>query len=121
MCNQYILQIDTATEVCSVALSASGALVDAIVASGPNEHATKLTLFIDEIIGRNHIQFTDIAAVAVSMGPGSYTGLRIGVSTAKGICYGLNLPLMAVNTLHSMFDGDVSRSCSDAANTYDLF
>ncbi len=118
MRNQYILQIDTATEVCSVSLSESGNLIDAITAKEPNEHASGLTLFIDKILSRNKISFSDIVAVAVSMGPGSYTGLRIGVSAAKGICYGLNLPLIAVNTLHSMFDG---YQLTHAGSSYDLF
>ncbi|NGM60345.1 tRNA (adenosine(37)-N6)-threonylcarbamoyltransferase complex dimerization subunit type 1 TsaB [Sphingobacterium sp. SGG-5] len=118
MRNQYILQIDTATEVCSVSISASGGLIDTITAAEPNEHASKLTLFIDEILRRNNASFSDIVAVAVSMGPGSYTGLRIGVSTAKGICYGLNLPLIAIHTLHSMFDG---YQLVQADSSYDLF
>lgn len=118
MRNQYILQIDTATEICSVSLSVCGDMVDSIATTAPNEHASKLTLFIDEVLGRNNITFTDLVAIAVSMGPGSYTGLRIGVSTAKGLCYGLDLPLVAINTLHTMFNGYYLTRDS---NSYDLF
>ncbi len=118
MRKQYILQIDTATEVCSVSLSLAGDSIDSIVATGPNEHASKLTLFIDEILNRNNILSTDLLAIAVSMGPGSYTGLRIGVSTAKGLCYGLDLPLIAINTLYSMFEG---YQLTHVSSPYDLF
>lgn len=101
----YILQIDTATEVCSVSLSLDGQVLDKIDASEPNLHASKLTVFIDQLLQKNQISYLDLTAVAVSKGPGSYTGLRIGVSTAKGLCYALDIPLLAVNTLESMFTG----------------
>lgn len=101
----YILQIDTATEICSVSLSLEGVLIDQLEASEPNAHASKLTVFIDELLHKNTVLYSDLCAVSVSMGPGSYTGLRIGVSTAKGLCYALDIPLIAVNTLESMFNG----------------
>lgn len=101
----YILHIDTATEVCSVSLSKGENLLDTIETSEPNQHAAKLTLFIEEILDRHHLSSQDLAAVSVSMGPGSYTGLRIGVSTAKGLCYGLDIPLIGLNTLEIMFEG----------------
>ncbi|MGN0001949.1 MAG: tRNA (adenosine(37)-N6)-threonylcarbamoyltransferase complex dimerization subunit type 1 TsaB [Sphingobacterium composti] len=101
----YILQIDTATEVCSLSLSLDGQVVDQIDATEPNLHASKLTVFIDELLQRNNTSYKDLAAIAVSKGPGSYTGLRIGVSSAKGLCYALDIPLIAVNTLESMFRG----------------
>lgn len=101
----YILQIDTATEVCSVSLSEGGSLVDVIETSEPNQHAVKLTVFISLLLERNSIAYTDLQAIAVSKGPGSYTGLRIGVSTAKGLCYALGIPLIAIDTLDSMFYG----------------
>ncbi|NGF55016.1 tRNA (adenosine(37)-N6)-threonylcarbamoyltransferase complex dimerization subunit type 1 TsaB [Parapedobacter sp. SGR-10] len=105
MNTQYILQIDTATEVCSVSLSANGEVVDTVQTEVPNQHASRLTVFVEEILQRNDVAYTDLAAIAVSMGPGSYTGLRIGVSTAKGLCYSLDRPLIAVNTLKAMYDG----------------
>lgn len=101
----YILQIDTATEVCSVSLSLNGQIVNKIDAEEPNLHASKLTVFIDELLQKTNLIYQDLAAIAVSKGPGSYTGLRIGVSTAKGLCYALDIPLLAVNTLESMYMG----------------
>lgn len=101
----YILQIDTATEVCSVSLSLNGQIVDKIDAAEPNLHASKLTVFIDELLQNANLTYHHLSAIAVSKGPGSYTGLRIGVSTAKGLCYALDIPLLAVNTLESMYTG----------------
>lgn len=106
----YILQIDTATEVCSVSLSLNGELLHKIDATEPNLHASKLTVFIDELLKHAQLTYQDLAAVAVSKGPGSYTGLRIGVSTAKGLCYALDIPLLAINTLESMYEGYVTKS-----------
>lgn len=105
MMSTYILQIDTATEVCSVSLSLNGQVVSVIDATEPNLHASKLTVFIDQLLQEANVTYKDLHAVAVSKGPGSYTGLRIGVSTAKGICYALDIPLLAVNTLESMYTG----------------
>lgn len=101
----YILQIDTATELCSVSLSLNGSTIHTIDASEPNLHASKITVFIDELLNQAQISYQDLSAVAVSKGPGSYTGLRIGVSTAKGLCYALDIPLLAINTLESMYSG----------------
>lgn len=101
----YILQIDTATEICSVSLSLDGVLLDKLDAVEPNVHASKLTVFIDDLLRKRNIAYSDLKAVSVSMGPGSYTGLRIGVSTAKGLCYALDIPLIALNTLESLFNG----------------
>lgn len=103
----YIIQIDTATEVCSVSISIEGITLDQIQSSEPNMHASLLTGYVEQILSRNNLQFSDISAVAVSMGPGSYTGLRIGVSTAKGLCYALDIPLIGINTLESMYKGFV--------------
>lgn len=101
----YILQIDTATDTCSVSISVDGKVLDVLDASESNLHASKLTVFIDELLKRNDIDYKQLHAIAVSKGPGSYTGLRIGVSTAKGLCYALDIPLIAVNTLDSMYHG----------------
>lgn len=102
---QYIIQIDTATEVCSVSISREGIMLDHIQSDEPNTHASRLTVYVEQLLSRNSLQFSDIAAIAVSMGPGSYTGLRIGVSTAKGLCYALDIPLIGINTLESMYNG----------------
>jgi len=94
-----ILHIETATDICSTALSDNGVcLFSKIYAEGPS-HATKLPVFLEETLAfaRQHNKLPD--AIAVSAGPGSYTGLRIGVSSAKGLCYGLDAKLIAIDTL----------------------
>ena len=94
-----ILHIETSTDVCSVAVSQDGACVfEREDHSGPN-HSVKSGVFIDEALSYIDSQLMHLDAVAVSQGPGSYTGLRIGVSTAKGICYGRDARLIAVPTL----------------------
>lgn len=103
--NTYILQIDTATAVCSVSISNNGVVLECIDAQEPNMHASMLTVFIEQLLERVSLSYQDLSAIAVSKGPGSYTGLRIGVSTAKGLCYALDIPLISVNTLQSMFWG----------------
>jgi tRNA threonylcarbamoyladenosine biosynthesis protein TsaB len=102
---ERILQIETATEVCSVALAESGNLIALREFSEGKSHAAILSVFINEIFKETGILISSLDAVAVSMGPGSYTGLRIGVSVAKGLCFGLEKPLIAVPTLESMFYG----------------
>ena len=99
----YILNIETATKNCSVALAKDGTTIFCKeIAEQGYSHAEKLHVFIEEIIKEAGISMTDLAAIAVSQGPGSYTGLRIGVSTAKGLCYALGIPLIAVDTLASL-------------------
>jgi len=97
-----ILNIETSTAVCSVSLGKDGELLAYKENKEGMNHATHLTVFIDAILKENQLTPNDLDAVAVSMGPGSYTGLRIGVSTAKGLCYGSSLPLIAVSTLQAM-------------------
>ncbi|MBE8719510.1 tRNA (adenosine(37)-N6)-threonylcarbamoyltransferase complex dimerization subunit type 1 TsaB [Sphingobacterium pedocola] len=115
---RYIIQIDTATEVCSVSLSREGITLDHIQSSEPNMHASRLTSYVEQILFQNSLKFSDISAVAVSMGPGSYTGLRIGVSTAKGLCYALDIPLIGINTLESMFNGLVNKVILQEGSLY---
>lgn len=117
MLKSYILQIDTATEICSVSVSCNGLVIDQIEAQEPNLHASKLTIFIDELLSKIGIGYSDLAAVCVSKGPGSYTGLRIGVSTAKGLCYALDIPLLAINTLDMMYYG-VDKSKGTVSTVY---
>lgn len=105
MSNSYILSIETATNNCSVSLSNQGKHLFSVVSSEPNLHATKLTVFIQELMEKAEMTLDQLDAVAVSMGPGSYTGLRIGVSTAKGLCYALDIPLIANNTLEALTEG----------------
>ena len=97
-----ILQIETSTISCSVALSQDGQTISFKEAVERNIHASSITLFIEEVMKAANKKLADLDAVAVSMGPGSYTGLRIGVSTAKGLCYGLDVPLIAIDTLQAM-------------------
>lgn len=96
----YILNIETATKNCSVAIAKEGkTLLCREMAEEGYSHAEKLHVFIEEVLQELHLTFKDLSAVAVSQGPGSYTGLRIGVSAAKGLCFALNLPLIAIDTL----------------------
>lgn len=96
----YILNIETSTKNCSVALAKDGeAVICKEIAEMGYSHAEKLHVFIEEILSKANLQFSDLNAIAVSQGPGSYTGLRIGVSAAKGLCYALDIPLIAVDTL----------------------
>lgn len=100
---KYILHLETATKVCSVALSLNGKLqqLKEIEEDG-YAHGEKLTLLIEAALASEGIQIKELAAVSVSAGPGSYTGLRIGVSTAKGLCYALGVPLIALDSLVSL-------------------
>lgn len=99
----YILNIETATKNCSVALAKEGKTIfSKEIAEEGYSHAERLHVFIEEIIKEVGITLQDLSAVAVSQGPGSYTGLRIGVSAAKGLCYALNIPLIAIDTLQAL-------------------
>ncbi len=96
----YILNIETATKNCSVSLAKNGTTVLwKEIAEQGYSHAEKLHVFIEEILKESGINFQEIKAIAVSKGPGSYTGLRIGVSSAKGLCYALGIPLISIDTL----------------------
>ena len=100
-----ILCLETATPSCSVALVHNGEVLACEEDPKGQNHSEKITLFIDSVMKKAGISYNQLDAVAVSMGPGSYTGLRIGVSTAKGICYAVSKPLIAVETLQSMAYG----------------
>ena len=97
-----ILSIETSTSICSVAIHEQGELLALAEIKEPGAHAEKLLLLVDELFEKSGLSFGDLDAVAVSQGPGSYTGLRIGVSTAKGIAYALEIPLIGINTLQAM-------------------
>ena len=97
-----ILSIETSTSICSVAIHEQGELLALAEIKEPGAHAEKLLLLVDEVFEKAGLSFADLDAVAVSQGPGSYTGLRIGVSTAKGIAYALKIPLIGINTLQAM-------------------
>ena len=100
-----ILAFDTASNVCSVVLSDKGNLISLRETSVKNDHAARLSQFIHEVISSAGISFSSLDAIAVSAGPGSYTGLRIGVATAKGLCFAINKPLIAIPTLKAMAMG----------------
>ena len=100
-----ILQIETATQVCSAALSVNGETIALKELAAQNIHAANLTLFIQEVMEQAGLTYAALDAVAVSKGPGSYTGLRIGVSTAKGLCFAIEKPLIGINTLEMMAQG----------------
>ncbi len=100
-----ILQLETATGNCSVALSENGKTIGIKEKFASNIHASHITLFIEEVIKSVGKTLNQLEAVAVSKGPGSYTGLRIGVSTAKGLCFALDKPLISVETLEAMCYG----------------
>lgn len=97
-----LLALETSTTVCSVALSINGKIIAQRQTDQPNSHAQTLTVFIDEVMKESGLAYQSLDAIAVSEGPGSYTGLRIGVSSAKGLCYALSKPLIAISTLQTM-------------------
>ncbi len=97
-----ILNLESSTEVCSVALSSGSKLVDIEENTEGLNHSELLTVYVEKILKRNNLASKDIDAVAVSKGPGSYTGLRIGISAAKGFCYSAEIPLIAISTLDSL-------------------
>ena len=99
----HILNIETATKNCSVSISKNGKIIACKqLAEEGYSHAEKLHVFIEEILQENNLTVKDLNAIAVSQGPGSYTGLRIGVSSAKGLSYSLDIPMISVDTLESM-------------------
>lgn len=104
-----ILNIETATSVCSVAVSKNGIVIALEESNESNVHAEKLTVFIGSVLKQAKLTFPEIDAIAVGSGPGSYTGLRIGTSTAKGLCYGLGKPLVAVSTLSAMANAVIEK------------
>lgn len=98
-----ILNLETATTNCSVSIARNGEIISLREDNSPNySHSEQLHIFIEEALKGASLAFKDISALAVSKGPGSYTGLRIGVSAAKGLCFSLDLPLISVSTLESL-------------------
>lgn len=101
----YILHLESATKACSVALSFEGKLKQVKEITEDNfSHGENLTLFIEDVLKQEKISAKELAAISISSGPGSYTGLRIGVSVAKGLCYALNIPLIAIDSLHCIYE-----------------
>lgn len=97
-----ILSLETATNVCAVALHQNKVLIAEKSLAIPQAHSSQLTVLIEELLTENQVHKTALKAIAISKGPGSYTGLRIGVSVGKGLCFALAIPLLAVNTLEAL-------------------
>lgn len=97
-----ILCIETGTDICSVGLVQDGNLLSLRESDSGRDHAKKVAVYVDELLRECSIQPDEIDAIAVGKGPGSYTGLRIGVSFAKGLCYGLSKPLIAIGSLEAL-------------------
>ena len=111
-----ILCIETATEICSVALLQDDKLIALRENHEGNAHASQITLLIEAVMKDANIELKNLDAIAVSKGPGSYTGLRVGVSTAKGLCYALDIPLLAINTLESLAHETIKNNNIQKAN-----
>ena len=110
----YILNIETATTVCSVSLSKNGELIAFKELNAGYTHAENLHSFIQNVLEAGAVSVNDLRAVAVSKGPGSYTGLRIGVSAAKGLAYALNIPLISLDTLQVMAEHELLDKNNDS-------
>ncbi len=113
---ERIILIETSTSLCSAALAEDGAVVGERISDEPRSHASKTAVFVKELLDERGISVADCIAVAVSKGPGSYTGLRVGVSTAKGLCFGAGIPLISVGTLDTLVwqaitEGSVPEGC----------
>jgi len=104
-----ILNIETSTIACSVALAIDGKTIAIKESFTRNSHAENITVFSENVLKKAGLTFPELDAIAVSKGPGSYTGLRIGVSTAKGFCYSLDKPLIAIGTLKALSAGMISK------------
>lgn len=104
-----ILLIETSTALCSVALEQDGKVIGYRESSHPKAHASLTSVFVNELLEEASVGMKDCDAVCVSMGPGSYTGLRVGVSTAKGLCFGAAIPLLATGTLDTLVWQAISR------------
>ncbi len=103
-----ILSVDTATKACSVAIAVDGETIDSKILNGAQfSHAENLHLMIDDLLKSNLMKPTDLDSIAVSEGPGSYTGLRIGVSAVKGLCFALRKPMIALSTLRILAENPV--------------
>lgn len=105
---ENILILETSTEVCSVAIAQNGQLIGLIESDKDYSHTQNLTLQIEEVLKAAKLSIKDLSAVALSAGPGSYTGLRVGSSTAKGICFGLNIPLISLDSLKGLSYSEIA-------------
>ena len=102
-----LLLLETATEICSVALSKGNKIIASVSSNRGNSHTENLFPFIEQVLAEGNCKISELDGVGLSIGPGSYTGLRIGASAAKGICYALNIPLIGISTLQSIVFGAI--------------
>ena len=100
-----ILQLETSTDVCSVAISKDGKLINIAESQVLNSHSEVITLLIQSCLKESDLLMSQINAIAISDGPGSYTSLRVGAATAKGLCYGLHIPMIAIDSLQILAAG----------------
>lgn len=114
-----ILYIETSTEVCSVAVSKGADIAGEIIVNEPKAHAKIISPIIEKILKQTSLTISSIDAVAVSEGPGSYTGLRVGVSMAKGLCYGAGKPLISVGTL-DIIAGIAAGTCNKNGEVFKI-
>ena len=115
---ERLILIETSTALCSVALAEDGTITAYKESSAPKAHASLTAVFIQEVLQERGLTLSDCDAVCVSMGPGSYTGLRVGVSTAKGLCFGSGKPLLAVGTLDTLVAQSFSSAGENVAYKY---
>ncbi|MCD6332883.1 MAG: tRNA (adenosine(37)-N6)-threonylcarbamoyltransferase complex dimerization subunit type 1 TsaB [Bacteroidales bacterium] len=108
-----LLHIETATPVCSVALSLDGEVFEELSSGEEQNHATHLTVFIQKMLDKHGLSVSNLDGISLSMGPGSYTGLRIGASVAKGLSFGSDKPVIGVGTLHALTAGLLSKYKTD--------
>lgn len=108
-----LLCIETSSPVCSVALGKGDVVCDEIISVEPNGHSKLLASMISDLLQRNNVQFEKLDAISLNAGPGSYTGLRIGMSTAKGLCYALEKPLIAITAFESMVNAFLAKHDPD--------
>jgi len=102
-----LIFFETATEICSVTLSYDTKIIASVSSNKGNSHTENLFPFIEEVLKAGNCKISELDGVVLSIGPGSYTGLRIGASAAKGICYALNIPLIGISTLQSIVFGAI--------------
>jgi tRNA threonylcarbamoyladenosine biosynthesis protein TsaB len=113
----FILNLDTSTQLCSVSIAENGITIAEKEDISENRHATQLTALINNVLADSNLSLKALCAIAISSGPGSYTGLRIGTSVAKGLCYGLDIPLIGVSTLQGLAYA-MAESKADEAGIY---
>ena len=109
-----ILSIETSTRVCSIAIHQNQELIALSNLFQEKSHSAKLSILIDQLLLNSDITYNDLSAVAVSKGPGSYTGLRIGISTAKGLCFTLGIPLISIDTLEALAKSQLNNLKDDS-------